>query len=128
MSLGLTATNFFEMFFDAAAAGDAIIARCFAVDLLSKAGAPRHLDPYCRLLLTASLLHLQGRSGAPSTPSDIVRLFEQLKEIGGADAVFGGSPLQLVRFAETEFVELSVSLRAAVLEGCLRAIRRQIEP
>ncbi len=123
MSHGLTAAGGFHRFFEQAPGGDIITARSFAVGLLRDGGLPPNLDPHCRLVLTAALLHLQGQSGAPATRSDVFGLLERLRDPAGAAETLGRSPMQLVRYAEIEIVEFSSRLRAEVIEGCLRVVR-----
>jgi hypothetical protein len=109
-------------------AGDVLAAHELASGLLGSldASAPAARD--ARLLLTASVLHLQGQADSPPTVRDLLELLVRFASGVFAAQVFGHSPMQFLQFAGAEFEMLDPSDRLAALRLSLRAVGRAMSP
>ena len=84
-------------------AGDVLAAHELATWLLGSSGAPGPVARDSRLLLTASLLHLQGRADRPPAVRDLLELLAGFASGVCAAGVFAASPMQFLQFAGAEF-------------------------
>ena len=103
------------------AVGDACAARNLAVELLAHAPTPE--DPYPpRLLLTATLLHLDNQP-APSPTASAVRRF--LRKVGGRPdplCELAESPVELARYAAAELSSLARPTLCLTVRTCVTAV------
>jgi hypothetical protein len=103
-------------------AGDVLAAHELATGLLGSLGAPIPAARDARLLLTASVLHLQGQADRPPTVRDLLELLVGFASGVCAAQVFAASPMQFMQFAGAEFEMLDSPGRLAALRLSLRAV------
>ena len=102
-------------------AGDVLTAHELATCLLGPLGAPAAARD-ARLLLTASVLHLQSRPGRPPAVRDLLELLVGFASGVCAAQVFAASPMQFLQFAAAEIELLDAPDRLAALQLGLRAV------
>lgn len=109
-------------------AGDVLAAHELATCLLGSFGAPALVTRDARLLLTASVLHLQSRAVRPPAVRDLLELLVCFGSGVGAAQAFAASPMQFLQFAAAEFEMLDPPDRLAALRLSLRAVARAMAP
>jgi hypothetical protein len=109
-------------------AGDVLAAHELASWLLGSLGAPEPAARDARLLLTASVLHLQSRADRPPAIRDLLELLVCFASGVRAAQVFAASPMQFLQFAGAEFEMLDPTDRLAALRLGLRAVGRAMSP
>jgi hypothetical protein len=109
-------------------AGDVLAAFELANRLLGSSGVPAAVARDCRLLLTASVLHLQGRSDRQPAVRDLLELLVGFASGVCVAQVFAGSPMQFLQFAGAEFETLDPVDRLAALRASLSAVARTMPP
>jgi hypothetical protein len=109
-------------------AGDVLAAHELATWLLGSFGAPAPAARDARLLLTASVLHLQARADRSPAARDLLELLVGFASGVCAAHVFAASPMQVLQFAGAEFAMLDPPDRLAALRLSLRAVGRAMSP